>query len=230
VPAVAPRGTATGAAPAVNARPTPSSPLALPPPRTPVAGTPAAGTPAVPRRTPAVPLALPPPRREPQAPVGEAINGVAARAPTLPPGERPRSSLGRFLILSGVVASAVAALVHFLVVPLPVLAVWRAPARLDVRTDPSGAEVYLDGRRLSARTPTYTEVRRDRMVHALELHKDGFRPVRQLVRYDRSARIMVAVPMELNARPRVEPLQHPAPAAAAAPPSAAPAASADAGR
>jgi serine/threonine protein kinase len=119
----------------------------------------------------------------------------------------PRLGLLRPLPLMVAVALTAATMaLHYLFVPLPVLAVWVKPARLDVRSDPSGAEVYLDGRRLPSVTPTYTEVKRDRRVHALELRKEGFRPARKSVRFDRATTLLVAVPLEASVRPSVEPL------------------------
>jgi hypothetical protein len=95
-------------------------------------------------------------------------------------------------------------------VPLHVLATWGRPARLEIRSVPAGAEVYLDGERLHALTPTYTEVRRDRGVHTIELRKEGFQRVLRACRYDRSSKLEVAITLAPSApRPALEPLPTP---------------------
>jgi eukaryotic-like serine/threonine-protein kinase len=80
----------------------------------------------------------------------------------------------------------IASLVHYFVIPLPVLVTWNAPARLDVVSQPSGGTVLLDGRPLSAPTPTYVEVKRDRREHVLEVRKAGFQSARRAIRFDRA--------------------------------------------
>jgi hypothetical protein len=101
---------------------------------------------------------------------------------------------------------ALAALVHYFVVPLPVLVHWSAPARLDVFTAPAGAEVLLDGRRLSAPTPTYTEVIRDRRPHVIEVRKEGFQPDRRRIRYDHSESLIVSVSLQPENHPSFGPI------------------------
>jgi hypothetical protein len=96
--------------------------------------------------------------------------------------------------------------VHFAFMPLPVLATWGQPARFEIRSDPVGAEVYLDGQRLYALTPTYIQVRRDRRPHTLELRKEGFQAGRASYRYDRTAKLEVVVTLAASARPGLEPL------------------------
>jgi PEGA domain-containing protein len=105
-----------------------------------------------------------------------------------------------------ILVPAVAAIVHFLVVPLPVLRTWGHPARLEVLSQPSGAEVYLDGHRLSAVTPTYTEVQRDRRGHQVEVRKDGFQLLRRPVRFDQSELLTVEVTLQPESRPSFRPM------------------------
>jgi hypothetical protein len=120
---------------------------------------------------------------------------------------RPRPSSARSIaifVLS--LIPAVAALVHHFVIPLQVLATWNEPARLDVATQPPGAAVLLDGRPLSAPTPTYTEVRRDRLDHVVEVRKDGFQPLRRPMRFDRSEALVLTVNLLPESRPSFEPM------------------------
>jgi hypothetical protein len=42
-------------------------------------------------------------------------------------------------------------------------------------------------------TPAAVEIRRDRQQHLIEIHKEGFEPVRQTLRYDRNVRLQVSV-------------------------------------
>jgi serine/threonine protein kinase len=164
-----------------------------------------AGRPGAPARTsiagpPAHGLGAPgtPPRGT--TPVGTPPRGTAARL------GRKRSTFGPLLLLFALGACAAGLVVHLVFIPLPVLAVWGQPARFEIRSDPIGAEVYLDGERLYALTPTYTEVRRDRRPHTLELHKEGFAAGREVYRYDRSARLEVVMILAPSTRPAVEPL------------------------
>jgi hypothetical protein len=101
---------------------------------------------------------------------------------------------------------AVGAVVHYLVVPLPVLRAWGQPARLEVLSQPSGAEVYLDGHRLSALTPTYTEVQRDRRSHEVEVRKEGFVMFRRPVRFDQTELLTVEVNLQAESRPSFKPM------------------------
>ena len=111
-----------------------------------------------------------------------------------PPTPAPRRSMfGTVLVMLVLVLAGLGAAAHRYFAPLPVLAVWWEPARLEIRSQPSAAEVFLDGQRLSASTPTYTDVRRDRAEHMLELRRDGFRPERLLLRYDRTVDLLVDV-------------------------------------
>jgi hypothetical protein len=80
--------------------------------------------------------------------------------------------------------------------PLPVLASWSAPARLDVVSLPAGAAVLLDGRPLSAPTPTYTEVTRDRRTHFVEVHKDGYEAALRPIRFDQAEILSVTISLQ----------------------------------
>jgi hypothetical protein len=111
-------------------------------------------------------------------------------------------------LLFAIGAIAAGLIVHMLFIPLPVLAVWGQPARLEIRSDPVGAEVFLDGDRLYALTPTYIEVRRDRRPHILVLRKEGFQPSHETYRYDRSSKLEVVIVLAPSTRPGLEPLPH----------------------
>ncbi len=122
------------------------------------------------------------------------------------PAGEPVSLLQRLRFL-GIVVGALAAIVagvHFGYVPLDVLAVWRRPARLEVDSVPAGAEVFIDGRRLSARTPTFTDVVRDTAPHIVEVRLEGFQTERQRIYYSKTVELDVSVPLTPAAGPEVE--------------------------
>jgi hypothetical protein len=149
----------------------------------------------------------PPPRRR----TGEMTSVV----------DRTQGSLtaGRVLLLLFLLAlgtAALAAVIHVAVVPLEVLVVWTQPARLHVRSNPGGAEVFLDGQRLSARTPTYTEVTRDRKNHNLEVRAEGHEPETRQIRYDRTVNLEETLDLRRSSAPAIEPVA-PAPAEPPAP-------------
>jgi hypothetical protein len=104
------------------------------------------------------------------------------------------SWLKRLLAVLVLVAGAAAA-VHFYLVPLEVLVVWRQPARVSLTTDPSGASLRLDGALVDT-SPTSVSVTRDRLDHTVEATKPGYRPARATVRFDRSVGITVRVHLE----------------------------------
>jgi serine/threonine protein kinase len=127
----------------------------------------------------------PPPPAQPIAPMSSlapyAIEGSAR--------ETKRGAGARFarvLLMFTLVVAGAGAVVHYTVVPLPVLAVWREPARLSVRSEPGGATVTIDGRRLSAQTPTDIEVTRDRVPHEVTVTLAGYEPATQALRFDRA--------------------------------------------
>jgi hypothetical protein len=137
------------------------------------------------------------------APVNRApTGGFGPVSPSGPPPTARRSMFGTVLVMLVVVLAGLGAAAHRYFAPLPVLAVWWEPARLEIRSQPSAAEVFLDGQRLSASTPTYTDVRRDRTEHILELRRDGFRVERLLLRYDRTVDLLVDVKLSPAPPPR----------------------------
>ena len=97
-----------------------------------------------------------------------------------------------FLILSALMASTLF-FIHVYVMPLPVAAAYFRPAFIDVTSEPHGADVYVDGRKILGTTPAVVEVRRDHQHHVVEVHKDGFEAIRHELRYDREVRLSVAV-------------------------------------
>jgi hypothetical protein len=97
-----------------------------------------------------------------------------------------------FLILSALVASTLFSM-HIYVMPLPVAFAYFRPAFIDVTSEPRGADVYVDGKKILGSTPAVVEVRRDHHDHVVEVHKEGFEPIRQSLRYDRDVRLQVSV-------------------------------------
>jgi serine/threonine protein kinase len=149
--------------------------------------------------------------------------------PTLAPPPRPHRETIRVVKRDAgnwrtVVVTAMAVLliaaagIHFAYLPLDVLFVWRKPATLLVTTDPPGATGKLDGVALEGPTPTRVSVRRDRAEHVLQLSAPGYKPARQVVRYDGAVTLATAVRLDKEIAPTFEPL----PAAAPPPPVAAP--------
>ena len=97
-----------------------------------------------------------------------------------------------FAILGALVASVLFS-IHVYVMPLPVAAVYFRPAFIDVTSEPHGADVYVDGKKVLGNTPAVVEVQRDHQQHVVEVHKEGFEPIRQNLRYDREVRLQVSV-------------------------------------
>jgi eukaryotic-like serine/threonine-protein kinase len=95
-------------------------------------------------------------------------------------------------ILSVLIASTLLS-IHVYVMPLRVAAVYLRPAFLLVESAPSGADVYVDGKKILANTPAEVEVERDHAQHSVEVRKDGFQPSRQALRYDREVRLEVSL-------------------------------------
>jgi hypothetical protein len=91
--------------------------------------------------------------------------------------------------------------IHLYVMPLPVAAVYLRPAFILVHSEPAGADVYVDGKKILASTPAEVEVRRDHRDHWIELRKDGFQSSRQPLRYDREVRLEVAFKLTPERRP-----------------------------
>ena len=105
-----------------------------------------------------------------------------------------------FLILAALLASTLFS-IHIYVMPLPVAAAYFRPAFIDVTSEPPGADVYVDGKKVLGITPALVEVRRDHQEHVVEIHKEGFAPIRQNLRYDRDVRLQVAVRLMPARRP-----------------------------
>jgi hypothetical protein len=96
------------------------------------------------------------------------------------------------LILVALLASTLFS-IHIYVMPLPVAFSYFRPAFIDVTSEPSGADVYVDGKKVLGFTPAIVEVRRDRQQHFIEVRKDGFEPTRQDLRYDRKVHPQVSI-------------------------------------
>jgi hypothetical protein len=97
-----------------------------------------------------------------------------------------------FLILSALLASTLFS-IHIYVMPLPVAFAYFRPAFIDVISEPHGADVYVDGRKILGITPAVVEVKRDHQQHVVEVHKEGFEAIRYNLRYDREVRLQVLV-------------------------------------
>ena len=133
--------------------------------------------------------------------------GVAAagQTPALTPATRRRGLWVPVLVVLFVVLAAAAVLVHLVVVPLPVAAVWFQPATLLIESQPAGAEVVLDGAKLPSPTPVRLQVRRDLAVHAVDLRKQGFLPASRAIRYDRAIDLALTVALEPDSQPATNP-------------------------
>jgi len=129
--------------------------------------------------------------------------GTAAAlfTPGLTPVTRRRGLWAPVLVVLLCVLAAAAGLVHLVVVPLQVAAVWFRPTTLLIDSQPPGAEVAIDGKKLDAPTPVRVPVKRDLAVHAVDLRKEGFLPVSRPIRYDRTVDLAFAVPLEPAFRP-----------------------------
>jgi serine/threonine protein kinase len=97
-----------------------------------------------------------------------------------------------FLILGALFSSTLFS-IHIYVMPLPVAFAYFRPAFIDVVSEPRGADVYVDGKKVLGNTPAVVEVQRDHQQHVVEVHKEGFEPIRQDLRYDREVRLQVSV-------------------------------------
>jgi hypothetical protein len=163
-------------------------------------------------------------RPEMPPPAPYPIEGGYAVAPMQPPG---RARRGHLLGIAAGVAILFVAITHYAFLPLDVLAVWRVPARLEVDSTPAGAEVYIDGRRLSARTPTFTEVKRDLESHVVELRLEGFRPERLELLYSRTVKLAVSAQLIPGGNAGLQPAPEPPAVAPAVDPVAPAAATGD---
>jgi serine/threonine protein kinase len=145
-------------------------------------------------------------------------------SPTLSVTARRPRTWASVVVLVLVVVSAAAAVVHYKFVPLEVLAVWLKPATLAIASDPSGADVVLDGRALPDRTPMSVDVHRDRLDHVLEFARPGSIPARLVIRFDRTVALVETVNLapEPARPPPPEPASPPTPSPAPAPVAVAP--------
>jgi eukaryotic-like serine/threonine-protein kinase len=121
---------------------------------------------------------------------------AAYLTPQITPVTKKPKRWGRNLLWLVLLMGGVTALVHLTVIPLPVLAVWLQPADLSITSDPAGAEVAIDGQKLTVHTPARTQVQRDLQVHKIELRKDGFAPTSRTLRYDREVDLAITVTLE----------------------------------
>jgi serine/threonine protein kinase len=196
-----------------SARQTPRTPNATARP-TPPRPTPAAPAARVtpPRPAAFVPAAAPPP--EPSAPAMYAAGPGVVRAggtmslPSWPlPGSTTAQPTDRIHarttglwrpIVVGILAVLIVAAyaVHVAVIPLEVLASWTRPATLYVASEPDGAVVKVDGVALPDPAPTKTAIKRDRFDHVIEVSAPGYRPVREIVRYDREVVLSFVLRMQ----------------------------------
>jgi PEGA domain len=60
-------------------------------------------------------------------------------------------------------------------------------------SEPHGADVYVDGKKILGTTPAVVEVQRDHQHHVVEVHKEGYEPIREYMRYDREVRLQISV-------------------------------------
>jgi serine/threonine protein kinase len=138
----------------------------------------------------AAPMTARPPSGERRIPPRPVIPAQTMRINRLT--RRHHNVAWAFLILSALVASTLFS-IHIYVMPLPVAFAYFRPAFVDVSSEPHGADVYVDGKKILGSTPAVVEVQRDHQDHVVEVHKEGFEPTRQRLRYDREVRLQVSV-------------------------------------
>jgi hypothetical protein len=100
-----------------------------------------------------------------------------------------RHNLAWAILVLGVLAASTLLSIHLYVMPLQVAAVYLRPAFVVVTSEPQGADVWVDGRKILGTTPAEVEVRRDHAEHTVEVHKEGFVPGHRALRYDREVRL-----------------------------------------
>ena len=116
--------------------------------------------------------------------------------PVVAPPHPKKSHTGPVVMGLLAVVIVAAALVHVKVMPLNVLVVWTKPAPLSVTSEPSGADVILDGHPVTGQTPTRTPVQRDRADHVIEVSKAGYKNASKTIRYDRTPDLSAALTLE----------------------------------
>ncbi|MBN2573490.1 MAG: protein kinase [Deltaproteobacteria bacterium] len=191
----------------------PDVPLPLPPqgPRLPA-------LPSSPAQPPPLPVAAGP--TAPRVPVPSPLGaGAGQRFPRPQPADRTRRrptspdlrraaqarhNLGWALLIFGALVASTLFSIHVYVMPLQVAAVYFRPAFVDVVSEPGGADVYVDGRKVPGTTPAVVEVRRDHGRHRIEVHKDGYAPAVQELRYDREVRLQASFRLVPVPRPPAE--------------------------
>ena len=188
------------AANALEPLPAPPPPIESPP-MPPVAVAPAAPAPAVPLVTlpapaPATPARLPSPSRTTMKIARP--SGFTENNPQ--PVRKHHNLAWALLILSALGASTLFS-IHVYVMPLQVAAVYLRPAFLVINSEPAGADVYVDGKKIVGATPAEVEIRRDHAQHSVEVRKDGFVPFRQDLRYDREVRLELSFKLAHETRP-----------------------------
>jgi eukaryotic-like serine/threonine-protein kinase len=160
-------------------------PIATVPPLAPVPSEPPGTVPAL---TPAPPTRLPSPTRT--------TTKIPIRASANPEGSlraaHKHHNLAWALLILLVLAGSTLFSIHVYVMPLQVAAVYLRPAFVVVHSEPAGADVYVDGKKILASTPAEVEIKRDHAQHSIEVRKDGFAPLRQTLRYDRDVRLEVS--------------------------------------
>jgi serine/threonine protein kinase len=148
-----------------------------------------------------LPTALPPPPPAAASPriVAPSAARATAKIPAWRLGQTQRlhrlgkhHNLGWALLVLLALAASTLFSIHVYVMPLQVAAVYLRPAFLVVNSEPKGAEVLVDGKTVLGTTPAEVEIRRDHAEHWIEVRKDGFRPARQSLRYDRQVRLEVS--------------------------------------
>jgi serine/threonine-protein kinase len=179
----------------VPAPPPERSPLPAPPPALRVASPPAVPTGHAAPNSLAIPTGTAPatPARVP--PSGRTTSKATGRK-----AGKHHNVAWALLIFMVLVASTLLS-IHIYVMPLPVAAVYLRPAFVLVRSEPAGADVYLDGRKILASTPAEIEVTRDHGDHTIEVRKDGFEPLRKSLRYDREVRLEASFKLMPERRP-----------------------------
>ena len=105
------------------------------------------------------------------------------------------------LLILLVLATSTLFSIHVYVMPLPVAAVYLRPAFILVHSEPTHADVFVDGKKVLASTPAEVEIRRDHDDHWIEVRKDGFAPLRQALCYDREVRLEVTFKLMPERRP-----------------------------
>ncbi|HEX7498956.1 MAG TPA: serine/threonine-protein kinase [Polyangia bacterium] len=172
---------------------------------------------------PPVPAMPPRPSPRPASQATPAVPSRPSRERTIPPRLAPPAQVRRmgdrlnpigvarrrhnvawaFLILGALLSSMLFS-IHIYVMPLPVAFAYFRPAFIDITSEPHGADVYVDGKKVLGNTPAVVEVQRDHQQHVVEVHMEGFEPIRQNLRYDREVHLQVSVRL-MPARKPVHP-------------------------